>query len=160
MMIFVCKQKTFFHFENNYYQFYDHSFITFFIFVDQFCQCIHQSSNYRTTVLFFLDYFDVNVQYSLAVNTINLFQYMSKEKKTFLFNVKTKNCPISCREAQKDVGIIDLRVTYNANVITVVRMTNVRLLHDHRKTQVQFLWASHVAIGNPSPNKIVYDTYD
>lgn len=85
---------------------------------------------------------------------------MSKEKKTFLFNVKTKNCPISCREAQKDVGMIDLRVTYNANVITVVRMANVRLLHDHRKTQVRFLWASHVAIGNPSPNKIVYDTYD
>lgn len=102
--------------------------------------------------------FDVNVQYSLAYDTF-ISVYVER-KKTFLFNVKTKNCPISCREAQKDVGMSDLRVTYNANVITVVRMANVRLLHDHRKTQVRFLWASHVAIGNPSPNKIVYDTYD
>lgn len=47
--------------------------------------------------------------------------YMSR-KKCSLFNVKTNNCPCSCRRAQKDVGRIDLQVIYKADFITVLRM--------------------------------------
>lgn len=43
--------------------------------------------------------------------------YMSR-KKCSLFNLKTN----SCRRAQKDVGRIDLQVTYKADFITVLRM--------------------------------------
>lgn len=74
--------------------------------------------------------------------------------------MKTNNCPNSCRGARKDVGTIDLQVTYDANVITAVRKANVRLVHDNRKTEGRFLRASHVASGSPSLNKIVRDTYD
>lgn len=76
-----------------------------------------------------------------------------------LFNVKTNNFPCSCRGAQKDVGTIDLQVTYDANVITAVRKASVRLVHNNRKTEVRFLRASHVASGNSCLKKIVRDTY-
>lgn len=61
---------------------------------------------------------------------------------------------------KKDVDAIDLQLPFDADVVTAVRKANVRLLHDNRMTQVRFLMASHVMSGNPSPNKIVRDTYD
>lgn len=47
-----------------------------------------------------------------------------------------------------------------AHVITAVRKANVRLVHDNRKTEVQFFRALQVASGNPSIQKIVRDNND
>lgn len=50
-----------------------------------------------------------------------------------LFNVKNKNCPYSFRWAQKDVGTIDLQVTYDTDDITAVRKANAPLVQNNRK---------------------------
>lgn len=84
---------------------------------------------------------------------------MSRQK-CCLFNVKTNNYLCSCRGAHKKVGTIDLQVIHDANVITAFLKANVCLVQGNRKTEVRFQRASHVASGNPSPNKIVGDTYD
>lgn len=101
----------------------------------------------------------MTVQYLLAYSTYISVHVQSK-KKCSVFNVKTNNCPRSCRWAQKDVGTIDLQVTYDAKIVLAVRKANVRLEHGNCKPEVRFLRASHVASGNPCPNKIVCDTYD
>lgn len=54
-------------------------------------------------------------------------------KKCSLFNVKNKNCPYSFRWAQKDVGTIDLQVTYDADDITAVRKANAPLVQNNCK---------------------------
>lgn len=57
---------------------------------------------------------------------------MSKEQK---INVKIKQkCSCSCWKAQKVVFTIYLQVIYNTNVISTVRKTNVRVLHDFYKS--------------------------
>lgn len=58
--------------------------------------------------------------------------------------VKTNNC----RSPEKAVGMIDMQVTYDANITTAVRKVNERLGHSNRKTEEQFLRALHVASRN------------
>lgn len=67
--------------------------------------------------------------------------------------MKTINFPCSYRRAQKNIGTIDLQVTYDANFITAVHKAN-----NNHKTEVRFLRASHIASGNPSLEIIVRDT--
>lgn len=55
----------------------------------------------------------------------------------------------------RSYDMIDLQVTYDANVITAVR-----LVHDNRMIEVRFLWTSHFASGKSSQNNIVRDTYE
>lgn len=70
---------------------------------------------------------------------------MVLHKKYSSFNGKTNNCPWNRRETKKkDVGMIDLQVTHDADVNTTIRKANVRLLHAnfkyssnrHRRLQV------------------------
>ena len=62
---------------------------------------------------------------------------------------------LSWATKSRPYDMLDLQVTYDADVITAVR-----LVHDNRMIEVRFLWTSHVASGKPSQNKIVRDTYE
>lgn len=55
---------------------------------------------------------------------------------------------------------LTFRWHYDTDFITAVRKANLRLFHENRNTQVRFLRASQVANGNPSPHKLIRNTYD
>lgn len=106
-------------------------FKTLFICVVQGSQSIHENSKYRIIVFFLFEFFG---RFNTHLLTVDLFQYMSKEK--------------------------EVQVTYDVNVITFINTANVRFLHDYHKIQVRFLRSSHVASDSPSPNKIERGIYD
>lgn len=78
---------------------------------------------------------------------------MSKEKMFFSVCENYNNCTCSCRESKKDIGSIDLQMTYDAYVISAVCKTNTCLAHNYCKTEVRCLRASHVANDNSSLNR-------
>lgn len=118
--------------------------ITFFI-----CQYMHQSSNYRTLV------FQLFCRFNIYQHFIAVHVYRKQiQQYSFIFNTKTNNCPYSCCEAKKDIGTIDLQVTYDQHVITATPKANVRLVHNNSQMEAQFLRALHVASCNPSQNCI------
>lgn len=53
--------------------------------------------------------------------------------------------------------LLKIIVTHEANIYTATHKANVHLLHDNRKTQVQFQLASRVVCSNMSPNKTAYN---
>lgn len=73
---------------------------------------------------------------------------------SFIFNTKTNNCPYSCCEAKKDIGMIYLQVTYDQHVITATPKANVRLVHNNSQMEAWFLLALYVASCNLSQNCI------
>lgn len=73
----------------------------------------------------FLTFFDVSIL--TWFKQINFSTYPKKTKILY----QLLSC--SCRGSGKDVGTIDLQVTYNANDITAVCKARVRLLHNNRK---------------------------
>lgn len=115
-----------------------------------------QNITKQQSYFLFTSTFDVSIFTCLQQIYFSTFS----KTKCSLLHVKTNNCPCSCREARREVGTIDLQVTYDTDHITTLRKANVLLFHDNRNTQVRSLRASHVASGNPSPYKIVGDTYD
>lgn len=73
-------------------------------------------------------FFKFFLRFNIHLLTVNLFQYMSKEQK---INVKIKKKNVRAAVAgHRVVFTFYLQVIYNANVISAVRKTNVRLLHD------------------------------
>lgn len=66
-------------------------------------------------------------------------------KNNYIINnyiTKKKYCQCNCHGAQY-VGTIDIKVTYDTNVITAVHKTNVPTSHDYRRTKAQFPRALH-----------------
>lgn len=109
--------------------------ITFFI-----CQYMHQSSNYRTLV------FQLFCRFNIYRHFIAVHVYRKQiQQYSFIFNTKTNNCPYNCCEAKKDIGTIDLQVTYDQHVITATPKAIVRLVHNNSQMEAQFLRALHVA---------------
>lgn len=80
-------------------------------------------------MLFFFFKFFLRFNIYLLHVTVNFFQYMSKEQK---INVK-KNVRAAVAR-HRIVLTIYLQAIYNANVISAVRKTKVRLLHDIYKS--------------------------
>lgn len=74
----------------------------------------------------FLTFFDVSIL--TCFKQINFSTYTYKKTKILYQLLSCR-----CRGSGKDVGTIDLQVTYNANDITAVCKARVRLLHDYRK---------------------------
>lgn len=97
--------------------------------------------------------------YWLAIDNFNTcleIKYSTVNMKT---NISPFNCPNSM--TQKDVRRYDwLAGDIPTHVLTAVRKTIVRLVHDNCKTEVQFFRILQVASGNSSTKKIVCDTYD
>lgn len=88
-------EYSFLHFENTDFHYEHWNSIKLF-------SWLYKSSNYRILVIVFF-FYEFFWRFNIYLLTVGMFKYMCVYKEKMFFNVKTNNCPWSCRGPQKVV---------------------------------------------------------